>query len=60
MQAGVLLNKKVGDYCRKGEILASLYTNDENKLENAENEFKKSIIIAKEKQEKPNMILEII
>ncbi len=34
--AGVILQKKTGDYVEKGETLATLYSNDEKKFETAE------------------------
>lgn len=38
-QAGIVLKKKTGDYVSKGETLAILHTNDENKYVAAEKEF---------------------
>ena len=29
MTAGIILNKKVGDFAKKGELLCTLYTNKE-------------------------------
>ena len=37
--AGIVLSKKTGDFVNKGEIIATLYTNDEKSLEIAENKF---------------------
>ena len=34
--AGIILQKKTGDYVEKGETLATLYSNDERKFETAE------------------------
>jgi pyrimidine-nucleoside phosphorylase len=34
--AGIVLNKKVGDYVKKGELLASLYTSKQETLEESE------------------------
>ena len=34
--AGIILQKKTGDYVEKGETLATLYSNDEKKFETAE------------------------
>ena len=30
MSAGIVLNKKIGDHIKKGELLATLYTNKDN------------------------------
>lgn len=43
MSAGIILNKKIGDYVKSGELLATLYTNKENTSEielNVLNAFK--------------------
>lgn len=37
--AGILLHKKVGDSIKKGELLATLYTNEENILGESEERF---------------------
>ena len=60
LEAGVILSKKVSDYVNSGEKIATLYSNDKNKLEEASIMFENAIEITKEKQEKLKMILEII
>ena len=60
MTAGVILNKKVGDYVEKGEVIATLYTNDITKIEEARKRMEEAIKITEEKQKKEKMILEII
>lgn len=45
--AGITLEKKVGDFVKKGDILAYLHTSDESKLKTAEEKFMKSIIFEK-------------
>ncbi len=35
LTAGIILNKKTGDYAERGELLATLYTSSENSLEAA-------------------------
>ncbi|WP_317367238.1 pyrimidine-nucleoside phosphorylase [uncultured Tyzzerella sp.] len=47
--AGIVLNKKVGDKVKKGDILCTLYTNDYNRIENARNKVKNSIIVRENK-----------
>lgn len=39
LSVGIVLNKKVGDYVKKGESLATFYANDENKLKQAFERF---------------------
>ena len=43
MSAGIVLNKKVGDAIKKGELLCTLYTNKE-KVEDIINEVKEAFI----------------
>ena len=61
MSAGIMLNKKIGDYVQKGELLCTLHTNKGGKeytpiIENV----KKAFVIVKEKVEKRPVIREII
>ncbi|MCD8330153.1 MAG: thymidine phosphorylase, partial [Lachnospiraceae bacterium] len=46
--AGIILHRKRGQFVRKGEVLAELYTSDEGRLAAAEQEFRKSIVLAEE------------
>ncbi|MBL4716108.1 MAG: pyrimidine-nucleoside phosphorylase [Bacteroidetes bacterium] len=39
LSAGIVLHKKVGDKVTNGDVLATLYANDTNKLEQAKNEL---------------------
>lgn len=47
--AGIILNKKVGDKVKKGDVLCTLYTNDNTKLENSKKKVLSSISIDKDK-----------
>ena len=60
MTAGIILKYKVGDYVEKEEILASLYTNDINKIEEARKMVENAIVIVDEPVEKIKMVLDII
>lgn len=60
LAAGVLLNKKVGDYVREGEVLATFCGNSEAKLANALEEAKKAFEISDERVERPKLIKQII
>ena len=61
MSAGIMLNKKVGDYVKEGEVLCYLHSNKNVTLINrvSKNVFN-SFVITKEFVEKPKVILEII
>ena len=60
MTAGLVLNKKVGDYINKEEKIVTLYSNDKNKIEMAKNIIKDAIEISNNKSEKIPMILDVI
>ena len=61
MAAGIMLNKRVGDYVKEGEVLCYLHSNKNVTLINrvAKNVFD-SFKIRKEFVEKPKVILEVI
>ena len=61
MSAGIMLNKKVGEYVKEGEPLCFLHSNKNVTLINrvAKNVFN-SFTISKEFVEKPQVVLEII
>lgn len=60
LSAGILLHKKVGDYVQKGEVIATLYTNDISKIKEARKMTEEAITIVDTPVEKEKMILEII
>lgn len=60
MSAGIVVNKKVGDYIKKEDIIATLYSNNKEKIEEAKELAKQAITITDKKVEKEKMILEII
>lgn len=60
MTAGIILSHKVGDYVEKEEILATLYTNDISKIEEARKIVEDAFVIVDAPVEKQKMILEII
>ena len=61
MSAGIMLNKKVGDYVKEGEVLCYLHSNKNVTLLNrvAKNVFE-AFKISKEFVEKPKVVLEVI
>lgn len=59
-EVGIILNKKVGDYVEKNEILAYIHSNSEEKLNKAKIELLNVIKISPKETIKPKTILEII
>ncbi len=57
---GVVLNKKIGDQVKRGQILAYIYGNDENKVDTAYEMIVSAYEINEERIERPKMILDII
>ena len=47
--AGIILHKKTGDYVKKGDVLATLYTSKEETFADAEKRYVKALTFAKEK-----------
>lgn len=61
MSAGIVLNKKVGDYVKKGELLCKIYTNkSEKEYTPIMADVKKCFVIVDEKVEARPVIREII
>ncbi|HKM28871.1 MAG TPA: pyrimidine-nucleoside phosphorylase [Anaerovoracaceae bacterium] len=60
LSAGIYLHKKVGDVVKAGDVLATFYGNDENKVTNALQEAEKAFVIKEEKVDKPVLIKEIL
>lgn len=58
--AGIILNKKIGDYVKQGEQIAMFYCNNEDHLKEAEEIFLSSIEVGLEKPDPNDVILEII
>ena len=59
-QAGIKVLKKVSEYVNKGEVIASLYTNKEEKIKEAKEKYLNCINFSNEKCEKPKLIYEVI
>lgn len=47
--AGIILNKKTGDYVEKGDVIATLYANDKKLFAESEKRFLQSTVIGNEK-----------
>lgn len=58
--AGIILEKKMGDYVKVGDVLATLYSSDESKFEKAEEELQRAYNIQNQKPEKSQIIHKII
>lgn len=56
LSVGIVLQKKIGDYVRKGETLAILHANSQEKAIEAEQKFLDAFLISEEKPEKPVLI----
>ncbi len=60
LSAGIYVHKKIGDRVCKGDVLATLYGNDETKLDNALNEARAAFEIGEDPVQPPKLIKEII
>ena len=57
---GLVFSKKVADPVKKGDVLATIYGNDEEKVKQAVLRFKENYHIIEEKPTKPIMIREVL
>ena len=58
--AGIILEKKTGDFVRRGELIATLFSNSEEKLIQGEKIFGSSFTLAKTAPEKEPLIHSVI
>ena len=58
--AGIILNKKTGEKVKTGDVLAYLYTNDENCENEAVSLFSSAVTVENKKPEKKELIYRII
>lgn len=58
--AGIVLKKKMGDYVRKGDIIATIYTSDKNKIYESEKVLLLAYTIKEEKPRVDDIIYKII
>jgi len=54
--AGIILNKKVGDFVKNGDILCYLHTNADSAIENSQTKFLSSVSISKQEPIKEKLI----
>ena len=57
---GILLKKKVGDYVRRGDVLALLHANDRKKLETARDRLLQAYRIGKHQRAEGPVILGVV
>ena len=57
---GLVFSKKVADPVKKGDLLATIYGNEEEKVRQAVKHFKENFHIAKDQLEKPQMIKQVL
>ncbi|HEY3250230.1 MAG TPA: thymidine phosphorylase [Ignavibacteria bacterium] len=58
--AGIVLNKKIGDFVKKGEVLYYIYGRSKEKIKSAQNILSESVEIIDTKPEVKSKILEVI
>ena len=58
--AGIVLNRKSGDKVAKGDIIATLYTNNENSIKSAKEKFIKAVEFSDDKPTDIPLIYEIV
>lgn len=60
LSVGIILNKKVGDYVSKGDVIATFYASDENRLKAAVERFNNAYSFSDEKAAVPQLIKYIV
>ncbi|MBQ3423275.1 MAG: pyrimidine-nucleoside phosphorylase, partial [Romboutsia sp.] len=60
LSAGIILEKKVGDYVNEGDILAYMHFNKEDKFESAKERFINAYSIVDEKIEPKKLIYGVV
>lgn len=58
--AGIFLHKKTGDFCKKGESLATLYTNKAETLKSAEKCFLEAISFSEDEPKRNELIYKVV
>lgn len=58
--AGIVLNKKTGDKVKKGDILCTLYANDDSRLEPASEKYLSSLVFSTKPPDKVPLVHDII
>lgn len=58
--AGIILNRKTGDYIEKGQQIAMFYCNDDSRIKEAEEVFMSGLEIGRERIEKKELVIEVL
>lgn len=58
--AGIVISAKTGDFVKRGELLATLFSNDKSRLDGAETRFLSAVSIGAQKPAAQPMILDYI
>lgn len=59
-KAGIIFRPKIGDYVKKGELVAELFCESDRKMNHVKETFLDNIVFAREKTGKPRLIKKII
>ncbi len=59
-KAGIVFHKKVGDYVKRGEVIADLFTDKKSSLDKVNRRIISSLSYSKEKVRKPKLIRQIL
>lgn len=60
LTAGIVIKKKTGDYVRRGEVIATLYTSDDEKLAQGEKLYLSSLSFSEKMPEKKPLIYKTV
>lgn len=60
LTAGIVIKKKTGDYVRRGEVIATLYTSDDEKLAQGEKLYLSSLSFSENMPEKKPLIYKTV
>ncbi len=59
-KAGIIFNIKIGDYVKKGQVIAELHSSSQSKVENIKELFYNTLTFGKNKVKKPRLIKKIL
>ena len=60
MSAGIILNKKTGDIIKKGDVIATLYTNNKSTIKSAKDKFLSAVEFSDKKPIDVPLIFEVV
>ena len=58
LSAGLVLSKKTGDFVKSGDVVATLYTNDESRISRAEEIFVSALEFSEEKPDEMTLVID--